>query len=158
MSKKVFSLLLFSFTFLGISCLDFSNDEEHILPSNFTGVVFIIHKQGSGKQEQFKSRKTIYYIPATGILQTQEVLMPKLRQISYYYSNSYTASNKKELKYIWDLNSWSNDSVCVFGHKVGKRYKDGKEVKYVSYMVGTKKQVDSLYRAQKEISIFKYIE
>jgi hypothetical protein len=116
-------------------------DEIHILPKDFIGVVMIIHDQKDGVDVHMENGNIIYRIPPNGILKTKAPLVAGLKEIKYYYE---TNGNRRELKYCWDFNQLSTDTVKVYGGSTGTNGLGEDAVDYTTYIVSTKKEADSL--------------
>jgi hypothetical protein len=140
---KIILLLLI---LLSAGCFLFNSNkpmyEIHILPEKFKGVVMIIHSQKDGENIEIEHGAIIYKIPPTGILKTKNPLTGGLTQVKYYYG---VISDKTEIKYVFDYNKISLDTICVFGLSTGTNRAGGPDAFDVTtYMVGTKKDVEKL--------------
>jgi hypothetical protein len=98
------------------------------------GLVWFIFNQSNTMDE-------IHILPPNGILKTKAPLVAGLKEIKYYYE---TNGNRRELKYCWDFNQLSTDTVKVYGGSTGTNGLGEDAVDYTTYIVSTKKEADSL--------------
>ncbi len=127
-----------------------SADEEiHLLPKNFTGVVIIRFDMKNGQEKIFEREKRVYNIPINGILNTKFKHITGLSSPPQFYYlingmripiNKHTTKNKVE------------------GLEVGLSMSDitKKSVRFLSYIVGPKEKLDSLYTVREKINIADY--
>ena len=96
--NKIFKMIIwlfFSIIFITCICLGYwhwyllgyRNDQEiHLLPNNFQGVVFILFNLPNGTPPEYESGKRVYRIPKNGVLRTQfKAQTGVLRAPEYYY-------------------------------------------------------------------------
>jgi hypothetical protein len=119
-----------------------ADDEIHILPKGFTGIVIIRFNIENGKKELYKDGKRVYEIPPNGILETKfKVNEGWSNPPEYYYLNGKERINLGNNK--------------VYSPDIGVAISDmtHKEVTFVSYIVSDEKHVDSLYTVRERINI-----
>lgn len=116
-------------------------NEIHILPKDFTGVVMIIHDQKDGAEIIKEKGNIVYQIPPDGILKTKAPLVAGLKEIKYYYE---VDGNREEIKYCWDFNQLSMDTVKVYGGSTGTNGLEKDAIDFTTYIVSARKEADSL--------------
>ena len=119
-------------------------EEIHILHKGFKGVVMIIQDDKNGLSIVKENGKTVFRIPENGILKTKTPLLPGSKNIKYYYEDK---GNEQEIRYCWDCKKIfpNNDTIYVFSGSLGTYYGQGnKGIDFVTYLVCTQKQTDSL--------------
>ena len=115
----------------------------------------IIYDQKDGEDVVTKDGSIIYKIPSSGILKTKNTFQEGLFQTRYFYD---TKPEKTELKYIFNINKMKNDSIYVFGGTSGMHEEVGiATFELVSYIIGTKKDIDSLSKTREKLNPFELI-
>lgn len=127
-----------------------SGDEEiHLLPDNFIGVVFIRFEMKEGFSERFENRKRVYEIPSNGVLDTKFKVNEGWRsQAEFYYVKG---TNRTRI---------DTNKVQIYGQQIGESVSnvDNKKVTFISYIICPREKADSLYRVMEKIHISDYSE
>lgn len=120
-----------------------ADDEIHLLPKGFTGIVIIRFNAENGKDKLYEDGKRIYEIPANGILDTKFDVndgwsdFPKL----YYLEKGKRMSIPSKYK--------------IYSMIVGGTISDitDKDVKFFSYILCEEKDQDSLFTIRERMNI-----
>lgn len=119
-----------------------ADNEIHLLPKGFTGIVIIRFNAENGKEERYEDGKRVYEIPANGILDTKFKINEGWSDLPKLY---YLDGNKRTpiIKYK------------VYSQQIGGAISDitNKEVSYISYILSDEKHVDSLYTVLERMNI-----
>lgn len=120
-----------------------SADEEiHLLPKGFTGVVIIRYNAENGKEKRYENGKRVYEIPANGILDTKFDINEGWSDLpKYYYLNGHKRTSLGHNK--------------VYSPNIGGAISDitQKEISFISYIVSDEQHVDSLYTIREKMNI-----
>lgn len=116
------SLALFAWIVLRL--LTSTENEKYIIPTGYTGNVFIIFDDPDGNKENYKDGERIYVIPEDGVFKTSFEQQSGGRNVEYYYSDG------SQLHYVWPSDSiWNlvnmnqtilTDSIFVFSGRTSK--------------------------------------
>lgn len=119
-----------------------ADDEIHLLPKGFTGIVIIRFNAKNGKEERYEDGKRVYEIPANGILDTKFKINEGWSDLPKLY---YLDGNKRTpiIKYK------------VYSQQIGGAISDitNKEISYISYILSDEKHVDSLYTVLERMNV-----
>lgn len=120
-----------------------ADDEIHLLPKDFTGIVIIRFNAENGKEELYEDGKRVYEIPANGILDTKFDVndgwsdFPKL----YYLENGKRTQIPSKHK--------------IYSMEVGVAVSDitNKDVSFYSYILCKEKDQDSLFTVRERMNV-----
>ena len=134
-------------------------DEIHLLPEGYTGSVFIIFNQPDGQEKGYEDGKRVYIIPPDGILKTQFSPNEGLARVNYYYVNG----KRKELEYKFGKEMYEvTDSIKVYvtaeSRGVATGDIDRKKYTFMSYIVSSLGQVDSIYANVSDVHVPNLLE
>lgn len=133
-----------------------NEDEIHLLPEGYIGLVVILFNQESGAEKEYEGESRLYRIPANGILKTQFEPNDGIAAVKYFIRNK--TNPREELRYIsgqeiseisdpnkvYVINSSREESV---GNLDKKKYFSN------SYMVARQDQIDSVHMARQQMFI-----
>ena len=164
-NRKILILITVISIIIGITIYlkyEIGEHETYIIPNSYKGEVVIFFDMDSGTSEEYEGNTRIYRIPSNGILKTKfkfnKGSIP-IEWIYYFYEDSKTRK-KIKLTYI-DISNLKGDSSKINNsiYAFSKRYGSGltnhnnQEVTYTSFLIGNKRDIDSLFymREQRHI-------
>ncbi len=131
---KEFGLILFSFLILN-GCVQLK--EQHYLPNDYIGNVFIVYDPDSDVKPEKRNGFTIYNIPKSGVLVINEEI--KAGTFSNESMQFFYADSSKIIKrlYLKETGNFESDSIVVFPPGIETMgNSSGEEIKYIHYYVG----------------------
>lgn len=163
---KIVLFLITFITAISIACPGVKRDEGEIflIPENYVGTVAIFFDMPNGKPIKYEGKYRVYEINKNGILLTQfkeNLDVKPFDMVKYYYFNEKT-KKRRLLKYL-DTNEMKyviSDSTFIFAKAMesGLSNKDYHEYKYLHFIVGKMKNIDSLYEYREKIHLPDLIE
>ena len=123
-----------------------ADGEIHLLPKNFTGIVVIRYGSVDGLEREYESGKRVYKITPTGVLDSKFDVNTGVGSLPVFF---YLDSEKRVPL---------NTNIKIAGMETGVSTSDitGKNVRYMSYVVGTENMVDSLLKKRTRINLADY--
>jgi len=120
-----------------------TDDEIHLLPKGFTGIVVIRFNAENGKEKQYEDGKRVYEIPANGILDTKFEYNEGVANFPEFY---YLDKGKRipiPSKYkIYSMQGGIADSDIT-----------NKGVDFESYLLCEEKNQDSLFMVRERMNV-----
>jgi hypothetical protein len=139
------SLIIALMGYLWWNYTNSGEDEIHLLPDNYKGIVTIIFNSSEGKAPQYEHGARVYEIPSNGILKTQFTFNKGWHNPPefYYVRNGQRAA----------INDSQN--VKIYSIQTGTTNISGDqktEVNFMSYIICNPNEVDSLYAKREQMS------
>jgi hypothetical protein len=120
-----------------------ADDEIHLLPKGFTGIVIIRFNAKNGKEKSYEDGKRVYKIPANGILDTK-------------FDYNEGVINPPEFYYLEkDKRTPIPSKYKVFSMQGGIADSDitNKGVDFESYLLCEEKDQDSLFTVRERMNV-----
>ena len=136
------------FQFLLLICLPLmvarcsvKKSDAYILPRNFVGFVLIIHcNEFTQQTDRDTEGDRVLYVPASGILKTEFIREDNLKYIDLVYYEFQSEKNK--IPVITDPDHYSSNKVnCTIASVGCTKNKNGDEIQFTVFFVGTKQQI-----------------
>jgi len=141
------SIVLLTSLLVIVSCKSQGTKNIFLIPKEFTGIVIVVFDQKDGKKPGIENGKTVFRIPASGILKTQ--VKPYYENISneYYFIDSLQI--KTPIKYLFSFKakpSAIEKEVYCFDEQMASTPINKPNIKTIrTFLVGNSNQADSLY-------------
>jgi hypothetical protein len=118
-----------------------AEDEIHLLPRDFKGIVIIRFNSPNGKDKRYEDGVRVYKIPANGILDTKFKENEGLSNLPKYY---YLDGNKRT--------PMTKTKVYSLQFGVAASDINNKSVIFSTYIVSDEQHVDSLYNVREKMN------
>jgi hypothetical protein len=126
---------------IALSACRVSRSEIHLIPTGYTGDVFIVFGQPSGVPAEYDGLASVFRIPADGILVTQDTSSAKWHLSHYYRIDSTGAQTELELEpsSVHDTAANRADTRPIAWFPRSTTFETaGCRVEYHQYYVGTR--------------------
>jgi hypothetical protein len=144
---------------LTLSGCSFGDGDILVIPKNFKGYIVIIYDQKTGILPKREGRKTVYEIPANGILKVQNEINTGWREFADYYYEKIAPENKLPAYNI--SKEIPTGVIGGFEGATGGANKDlaGKEVvRFAFFYIGTKSEIEQYKEQADKLDIVKLTE